>query len=81
MEREQDSTAVPNHSDHTALKASEAGAYLANALGLPERISAQSMWTYARANAIPAIRIGRRVYFDTEKLREFLARGGTARKG
>jgi len=62
-----------------ALKAADAGRYLAKALGLPEAVSAQGMWTYARTNAIPCVRIGRRIWFRVQSLDEFIANGGTPR--
>jgi hypothetical protein len=71
----------PNKADQipVALKAAEAGAYLAKALGLPDSISEQSMWAYARSNTIPAVRIGRRIWFTTESLTRFIANGGSPR--
>jgi hypothetical protein len=62
-----------------ALNAEDAGRYLAEALGLPNPISEQGMWSYARSGSIPSVRIGRRVWFTVPSINEFLANGGTAR--
>ena len=62
-----------------ALLAWEAGEYLAHVLGRPSPFTAQQMWAWARADQIPAVRIGRRVYFRTESLDAFVESGGSPR--
>lgn len=51
---------------HRALRAAEAGVYLAQLLGLATPISAAQMWQYAREGIIPVVRLGRRVWFQIQ---------------
>lgn len=60
-----------------AISAAEAGKYLSTSLDLPRPISPQRMWHCARTGIIPVIRIGRRVWFNTEQLDAFIATGGS----
>lgn len=59
-----------------ALRACEAGVYLAGLLGLDEPFSAQQMWAMARSNAVPVVRIGRLIFWQTTALEAFVASGG-----
>jgi hypothetical protein len=61
-----------------AMNAMQAGQYLAEAMGLADPISAQRMWSLARAGAIPTVRLGRRVFFQSTVLDRFVSLGGTA---
>jgi hypothetical protein len=54
-----------------ALKAEEAGEYLAKLLGLPHALSAQKMWRLARGREIPSVHLGREVWFQTDTLEAF----------
>jgi hypothetical protein len=60
-----------------AMTAEQAGEHLAGRLGLPAPISAQQMWALARTAAIPCVRVGRRVWFQSSALDEFVRCGGT----
>lgn len=80
MHMERSESAEGSHLPSKALKAAEAGGYLADALGLPQPISEQGMWAYARNEVIPAIRLGRRIWFLPRALDDFIAQGGTARE-
>lgn len=62
------------------LRAEEAGRYLAEALGLDEPFSAQTMWQLSRSAVIPAVRIGRRIDFPTDLLDDFVRRGGSPQR-
>lgn len=57
--------------ERRALKAGQAGEYLAKLLGLPCAVSAQKMWRLARADLIPSFRLGREVWFQTDSLEAF----------
>jgi hypothetical protein len=61
-----------------ALTAVNAGAYLAQVIGLPHPISARRMWHYARAGLLPVVRLGRRVWFQVGALDTFAQNGGRA---
>jgi hypothetical protein len=61
----------------TAMNAEQAGRYLAEIMELPAPISAQQMWALARRFAIPCVRLGRNVWFQSLALDEFVKRGGT----
>jgi hypothetical protein len=60
-----------------ALRAQEAGRYLADALGLPQPFSAQAMWQMGRSAVVPTVRIGRRVFFLTDRLDAYVRAGGS----
>jgi hypothetical protein len=65
-----------------ALRAAEAGAYLADRIGLPAAIAARQMWHYARTGVLPAVRLGRHVWFQTDALDAFgIGAFGTERGG
>ena len=61
----------------TALCAEDAGRYLAERIGLAVPFSKHRMWQLARDNALPCLRVGRRVLFRTTVLDAFVACGGT----
>jgi hypothetical protein len=63
-----------------ALTAHDAGVYLARVIGLPDPIPAQRMWHYARVGAVPAVRLGRRVWFQTTALKAFESSRGNSRQ-
>jgi hypothetical protein len=63
---------------HRALTAAAAGAYLSEQMGLDTPIPAALMWKYAREEEIPAVRLGRRVWFRTDIL-DTIALGHNAR--
>ncbi|CCQ94097.1 DNA binding domain protein, excisionase family [[Clostridium] ultunense Esp] len=44
-------------------------------------LSVQSVYTQVREGIIPAIRIGRQLRFDPDKLQEWMDQGGTALPG
>jgi hypothetical protein len=60
-----------------ALRAAEAGAYLAHLMTLPAPVPARKMWSLARLEAIPFIRLNRGLWFRPSDLRAFVAAGGT----
>ena len=59
-----------------AMRAREAGAFLAALVGLSEPVSAAKMWRYARLGRIKAIQMGRHRYFRTVDLEQFVTNGG-----
>lgn len=63
-----------------ALTAAEAGAFLAELIGLDAPIPPRKMWALARSGAIQVIRINRLVLFQSTTLAMFAASGGTPRK-
>jgi excisionase family DNA binding protein len=44
------------------------------------QISTARVYELARSSLLPCVRLGRQVRFEEGALREFLARGGTAKK-
>ena len=56
-----------------ALRAKEAGEYLARLVGLPKPIPATTMWRFARLRRIKTIRCGRLHYFRTTELEQFVS--------
>ena len=65
-----------------ALTAAEAGAYLAERIGLSTPIRAQRMWHFARSGQLPSVRLGRRVWFQVHALDKVVAtRARNAREG
>ena len=56
-----------------------AGEFLAALVGRSTPFSAQQMWAMARANQIPHVRIGRRIFFQRDALIAFVECGGTPR--
>lgn len=62
-----------------ALKAAEAGRYLADRLGRDHPFDEQAMWRFARRGDIDVVRIRRDVYFRTDLLDRFVSQGGTRR--
>ena len=58
------------------MRAAEAGHYLARRLKLSSPISAQQMWSLARAGILPTIRLGRKVFFIPDELDRYLVAGG-----
>lgn len=56
-----------------ALRAREAGEYLARLVGLPKPIPPTTMWRFARLRRIKTIRCGRLHYFRTTELEHFVA--------
>jgi hypothetical protein len=72
--------APPAHRDlERALGARAAGEYLAQIIGCATSFSAQQMWALARTNQIPAVRIGRRVFFQRDALEALVSTGGSTR--
>jgi hypothetical protein len=59
-----------------ALRAKEAGSYLAHLIGRDCPFPATTMWRFARQNLVKTIRIGRLYYFRELDLREFVECGG-----
>jgi hypothetical protein len=51
-----------------ALRAKEAGVYLAQVIGLTTPVPAQQMWRLARTGDLPAVRLGRTVWFQQHVL-------------
>lgn len=51
-----------------ALRAKEAGEYLAQVIGLATPIPAQQMWRLARTGDLPTVRLGRTVWFQQHVL-------------
>jgi hypothetical protein len=60
-----------------ALRAREAGKYLAQLVGIPEAFPPRKMWALARAEAVPVVRLNRDLWFRPADLRAFIAEGGT----
>jgi hypothetical protein len=60
-----------------ALRAREAGEFLAELIGLPAPISAATMWRLSRLGRIPCTYLGSRRFFRREDLRAFVAAGGS----
>ncbi len=63
-----------------ALRAAEAGQYLAELSGVPKPFTAQKMWLLARRGHIRIFSDGRNVWFQEDALEEYVARGGSPRK-
>jgi hypothetical protein len=59
--------------NYKSLRAQEAGTYLSQLLGLPNSLSAQSMWRLARLKKIPHKRIARQILFRTDWLERYAA--------
>lgn len=55
-------------SDNGALKATQAGEYLARKMGIDTPFPTSYMWKLARENQVPVVRLGRRVWFRTDIL-------------
>ena len=64
-----------------ALRAADAGRYLAERLGIDRPFDEQTMWRLARRGDVPVVRVRRDVYFRTDALDRFVAEGGTRRVG
>jgi hypothetical protein len=48
----------------------------------PELFPSQAaIYKLAKADVVPAVRVGRRIRFDLEAIREFIAKGGKALPG
>lgn len=62
-----------------ALRATEAGEYLAFLVGRLEPFTAQQMWAMARADVIPVVRVGRRIFWQSDTLTSFVSTGGSRR--
>lgn len=75
----QDGTAHAS-GDARALRAAEAGLYLAKLVGLAAPIPATKMWRLGRSNLIRTVRLGRLCYFRTSDLEQFVADGGCGRR-
>lgn len=61
---------------HRALRAEEAGRYLAERIGLSAAPSRQRMWRLARLKLIESFHLGRSVYFTTDSLDRLVVSGG-----
>ncbi len=59
-----------------AFRAREAGQYLARLIGLDQPFTEQHMWRLAREGVLPSVRLRRSVFFQSEALEAFVARGG-----
>lgn len=67
---------VPGDNAPRAMRAREAGEFLATLVGLDNPIPAETMWRYARQGIVKTIRLGRLCYFRTTDLEQFVANGG-----
>ena len=59
-----------------AMRAREAGLYLAALIGEERAFPATTMWRLARNNLVKTVRLGRLVYFRTVDLEACVAAGG-----
>jgi hypothetical protein len=62
-----------------AMRAAEAGRYLAERLRLDRPFDAQTMWRFARRRDVPSFKLRRSVLFYSDALDRFVAEGGTPR--
>lgn len=60
-----------------ALRARDAGEYLAKLVGIAMAFPPRKMWSLARAEAIPFVRVNRDLWFRPADLRSFVENGGT----